>query len=194
MIDHNEKQSDDQQNISATYNPNTHYPLKKMTYWNFVLFEFLVFICISSVTFFGTYIGTNRFESENLFVNNIKVYTEFFNIGNIGNTILGVFIIIGFLTTLNMMATNFEQNLDSLLKRLIFSGIDFIYLMISTMLGFSVATYVFALNQPLNQDIIDLKHTLIKLIILLSGLAIVYIPTCMVLPHREKISDLKKKK
>ena len=66
--------------------------------------------------------------------------------------------------------------------------------MISTMLGFSLATYIFVLNQPINQETLDLKHTLIKLIFSLLGLAIMYIPTFMVLPHREKISDLKKKK
>ncbi|WP_336916520.1 hypothetical protein [Acinetobacter modestus] len=194
MVDYNSKQNDDQYNKTITYNPNTHFLVKKMTYFNFLLFEFLVFICISAVTFFGTYIGTNRFESEKLFESSIKLYTDFFNISNIGNTILGIFILIGFLTTLNMISTNFELNLDSLLKRLIFSGIDFVYLMISTMLGFSLATYIFVLNQPISQEIVDLKHTLIKLIFSLLGLAIMYIPTFMVLPHREKISDLKKKK
>lgn len=194
MIEHNTKEHDDQHQTTDTYNPNTHFLVKKMTYFNFVLFEFLVFICISAVTFFGTYIGTNRFESEKLFESNIKLYTDFFNVGNIGNTILGVFILIGFLTTLNMISTNFELNLDLLLKRLIFSGIDFVYLMISTMLGFSLATYIFVLNQPINQETLDLKYTLIKLIFSLLGLAIIYMPTFMVLPHREKISDLKKKK
>ncbi|MDC4322162.1 hypothetical protein NQ629_17295, partial [Acinetobacter baumannii] len=95
---------------------------------------------------------------------------------------------------LNMGSTNFELNLNPLFKRLTFSGIDFIYLMISTMLGFSFAALVFALNQPITQETINLKKVLIILIIMLVGLAIIYIPTFMVIPHREKISDFKKKK
>lgn len=178
----------------TTYNPDTHFIEKKLTYKKFVLFEFFVFICISAVSFFATYIGTNRFESEELFANNISVYTDFFDIVNIGNTLLGIFIIIGILTTINMISTNLELNLDSLLRRLVHSGIDFVYLMISTFLGFSFATLIFVLNQNPTQELLELKNTLIRLIIMLIGLSIIYIPTFMVLPHKSKISDIKKKK
>ncbi|HEO1815851.1 hypothetical protein VXQ00_02340 [Acinetobacter baumannii] len=182
------------ENKLRSYNPDTHYIKKKTTYWKFVGFEFIVLICISAGAFISTYLGTNFFSSEEQLEKIISLYTEFFSIQNIRFTIIGIFTTIGFLTALNMGSTNFELNLNPLFKRLTFSGIDFIYLMISTMLGFSFAALVFALNQPITQETINLKKVLIILIIMLVGLAIIYIPTFMVIPHREKISDFKKKK
>lgn len=176
------------------YNPDTHYIEKKMTYYNYVLFEFLVFFWISATVFVGTYLGTEHFVNEKLFTNNITVYTEFFSLENIKNTIFGIVFVIGGLSVLNSMITDSELNIKTLIKRLIASGIDFVYLMISTMLGFSLATYVFTLNQPTSKDVLDLQHVIIKLILLLVLLAIIYIPTFMVFPHKDKISDFKKKK
>lgn len=132
--------------------------------------------------------------SEKLFADNINLYTSFFGFENIKNTVFGVIFVIGTLTIFNFITTSFELNLNTLFKRLTISGIDFVYLMISTMLGFSLATYVFAINQPLTQEIIDLKQAILKLIIMLILLAIIYIPTFMVLPHKERISDFHKKK
>lgn len=177
-----------------SYNPETHYIVEKTTYLNFVGFEFIVLIFISAGAFISTYLSTNLFSSEEELGKISYLYTEFFSIKSIGFTIFGIFTTIGFLTALNMASTNFELNLNSLFKRLSFSGIDFIYLMISTMLGFSFAALVFSINQPLTPEIVKLKKTLISLIIVLIFLAIIYIPTFMVLPHREKISDFKKKK
>lgn len=182
------------QESKVEYNPDTHYIEKKMTYYNYVLFEFLVFFCISATVFFGTYLGTEHFVNEKLFNNNITVYTEFFSLENIKNTICGIVFVIGGLSVLNSMITDSELNIKTLIKRLIASGIDFVYLMISTMLGFSLATYMFTLNQPMTKDVQDLQQVIFKLILLLLSLAIIYIPTFMVFPHKDKISDFKKKK
>lgn len=194
MNNENEVEQKQNNNGLESYNSDTHYIEKKTTYWRFVGFEFLVFICISSGTFISTYLGTNLLSSEKKLENIIILYTDFFKPESIGLTILGIFTIIGFLTSLNMMSTNFELDLKSLFRRLIFSCIDFVYLMISTMLGFSIAALVFAMNQPIDPEITSLEKVLTKLIITLIGLAIIYIPTFMVLPHQEKISDFKKKK
>lgn len=188
------KNSDENNEGLKTYNPDTHYIKKKITYLHYTLFEFLVFFCISAVAFCSTYLGTEHFVSEKLFADNINLYTSFFGFENIKNTVFGVIFVIGTLTIFNFITTSFELNLNTLFKRLTISGIDFVYLMISTMLGFSLATYVFAINQPLTQEIIDLKQAILKLIIMLILLAIIYIPTFMVLPHKERISDFHKKK
>ncbi|WP_323740191.1 hypothetical protein [Acinetobacter oleivorans] len=183
-----------QNNGLKSYNPDTHYIQEKTTYWKFVGFEFIVLICISTSIFISTYLGTNFFSSKEQLEKIIVLYTDFFSIQNIVFTIIGIFTTIGFLNALNMTATNFALNLNSLFKRLTFSGIDFIYLMISTMLGFSFAAFVFILNQPITPEIVKLKESLFFLIIMLIIISISYIPTFMVLPHREKISDFKKKK
>ncbi|MBJ8445915.1 hypothetical protein [Acinetobacter bereziniae] len=194
MNDENEISKNPKDSGLENYNPETHYIEKKTTYWKFVGFEFLVFICISSGAFISTYLGTNLFSNEKKLENLILLYTEFFSAESIALTILGIFSIVGLLTALNMMVTDSQLDLKSLFKRLIFSCIDFVYLMISTMLGFSCAALCFAMNQETSQDIIDLKKALSVLIITLIGLAIMYVPTFMVLPHQGKISDLKKKK
>lgn len=194
MNNENEVKQNQNDNGFDSYNTDTHYIEKKLTYLNFTLYEFLVFFCISAVAFCSTYLGTEHFASEKLFEKNITLYTEFFSFENIKNTVFGVIFVIGTLTIFNYFTTRFELNLDSLFTRLANSGIDFIYLMMSTLFGFSVATYVFAMNQPVTPEIESLKVTMLKLIFTLLMLAIIYIPTFMVLPHREKISDLKKKK
>lgn len=194
MTNNDEKQSENKINTTENYDPSKYYLTPKTTYWKFVGFEFLVFICISAGTYISTYLGTNFLSSEKKLESTITLYTDFFSTESIGLTIAGIFGIIGFLTMLNMMSTNFELDLKSLFRRLIFSCIDFVYLMISTMLGFSIAALVFAMNQPVDPEITNLKKVLVQLIITLIGLAVIYIPTFMVLPHREKISDLKKKK
>lgn len=176
------------------YNPDTHYIEKKTTYWKFIGFEFIVLICISTSVFISTYLGTSFFSSKEQLEKIIILYTEFFSTQNIVFTIIGIFTTIGFLTSLNIASTNSELNLNYLFKRLTFSAIDFIYLMLSTMLGFSFAAFVFILNQPITLEIVQLKKALFFLIIMLIGLSIIYIPTFMVLPHREKILDFKKKK
>lgn len=194
MHDKNEELETQADKNLSSYDPDHYYIEKKWTFLNYTLFEFLVFFCISAVAFCSTYLGTEHFVSEKLFEDNIDLYTQFFSFENIKNTIFGVIFVIGTLTIFNFMATSFELNLNKLFKRLAISGFDFIYLMISTMLGFSLATYVFAINQPLTQDIIDLKRALLKLIFSLLLLSIIYIPTFMVLPHKERLSDFKKKK
>lgn len=194
MNNENEVEQKQNDNALESYNPDTHYLEKKLTYLNLTLYEFLVFFCISAVAFCSTYLGTEHFISEKLFEKNITLYTEFFSFENIKNTVFGVIFVIGTLTIFNFFTTKFELNLNSLFTRLANSGIDFIYLMMSTMLGFSLATYVFTVNQPITPEVEALKGTILKLIFMILILAIVYIPTFMVLPHREKISDLKKKK
>lgn len=185
----NENEVEQKQNGLESYNPDTHYLEKKLTYLNLTLYEFLVFFCISAVAFCSTYLGTEHFASEKLFEKNITLYTEFFSFENIKNTVFGVIFVIGTLTIFNFFTTKFELNLDALFTRLANSGIDFIYLMMSTMLGFSLATYVFAVNQPVTPEMETLKVTILKLIFTLLTLAIVYIPTFMVLLHREKIKQ-----
>lgn len=169
------------------YNPETHHLEKKLTYKTFLLLEIVIFILISLGSFIGTYLGTDHFKNQNLFEQNLDIYTAFFKFENLLDNIMGITIVIGIITIFNFIITNFELNINSILKRLCFSIFDLVYLMISTMLGFSIALLVFAMNQPISKDVILLKTVLYKTITILILLAIIYLPIFMVFPHKDKI-------
>lgn len=108
---------------------------KKPTALAFISSELAVYLLISLASYFSVYIGTNKFSSEQALTENMNLLTKYFSNENLENSLLGIFIVIGLVSSLNYVITNSKLSIDSFLNRLTHSFIDLIFLMLSSMLG-----------------------------------------------------------
>ncbi|MDC5611742.1 hypothetical protein OIN81_17990, partial [Acinetobacter baumannii] len=131
--------------------------------------------------YFSFYIATNKFTNQKELENNIILLTDYFGLDSLINTFLGIFIVIGIVSSLNYIVTSSKLNLQYILDRLTHSLIDFVFLMFSSMLGLFAAILEFTSVLDLTSDILKLRKLswigVFSLFILL--LAYVFILTIM---------------
>ncbi|MDO7442667.1 hypothetical protein Q5X61_02805 [Acinetobacter baumannii] len=143
--------------------------------------ESFVYGLISLASYFSFYIATNKFTNQKELENNIILLTDYFGLDSLINTFLGIFIVIGIVSSLNYIVTSSKLNLQYILDRLTHSLIDFVFLMFSSMLGLFAAILEFTSVLDLTSDILKLRKLswigVFSLFILL--LAYVFILTIM---------------
>lgn len=114
------------------------YVEKKIELHKFIGKEIFVFGCITFATYISIFISSQKFATaateENL-AKSISVILQFFSLGNLIDTSIGLLTVIGILCFINQLATHSEINIQPILNRLITAITDFYYLMFSTILG-----------------------------------------------------------
>lgn len=111
------------------------YVEKKIYFSNFIFKELFVFLCITIASYFSIFISSQKFATEESFTKPFNLVFEFFTIGNLVDTSIGLFIVMGTLCFINHLSTHSELNIQPILNRLISAVTDFYYLMFSTILG-----------------------------------------------------------
>ncbi|BCZ10920.1 hypothetical protein OCUAc17_22950 [Acinetobacter pittii] len=124
---------------------------------HFFFTESIVYILISFASYFSFYLATNKFTNKKELEKNIILLTDYFGIDSIINTFLGIFIVIGIISSLNYVITSSKLNLQYILNRLTHSLIDFVFLMFSSMLGLFAAILEFTSSLNSAPDILKLN-------------------------------------
>lgn len=153
----------------------SHVITKKQSNTSFFFTELTVYLLISLASYFSIYLGTNKFTNQKELEDNIDLLTKYFSMSNIENSLLGILIVIGLISSLNYIATNSKISLQNFLHRLTHSFIDFIFLMLSSMLGLFFAVLEFTSILELTSSIADLRHTMKFGICLLLFTLVLYI-------------------
>lgn len=141
-------------------NNKTHLIEKKLTANAFFFTELILYSLISLASYFSIYLGTNKFSNQEEIENNIELLTKYFSIDNLENSLLGICIVIGIVSSLNYIVTNSKLSLQPFLHRLTHSFIDLIFLMVSSMLGLFFAVLEFTSVLEITADIEELRNTL----------------------------------
>lgn len=153
----------------------SHIIIKKQSNIAFFFTELTVYLLISLASYFSIYLGTNKFSNQKELQDNIDLLTKYFSMTNLENSLLGVLIVIGLMSSLNYILTNSKISLQNFLHRLTHSFIDFIFLMISSMLGLFFAILEFTSILELSPGTSNLRHTMKFSICLLLFTLILYI-------------------
>ncbi|MGU3312601.1 hypothetical protein [Acinetobacter sp. M5A5_2a] len=119
--------------------------------------ESFVYGLISLASYFSFYLATNKFTNQKELEKNIILLTDYFGLDSLVNTFLGIFIVIGIVSSLNYIITSSKLNLQHILDRLTHSLIDFVFLMFSSMLGLFAAILEFTSILDLTPDVVKLR-------------------------------------
>src|SRR5690606_19356386 len=79
---------------------------KKPSAMIFFLTELSVYLLISLASYFSFYLGTHQFSNEQALIDNIDLLTRYFSNSNLENSLLGICIVIGLVSSLNYIVTN----------------------------------------------------------------------------------------
>lgn len=132
---------------------------KKPNAVTFFFTELGVYLLISLASYFSFYLGTNQFSNEQALTNNIDLLTKYFSNENLENSLLGIFIVIGLVSSLNYIVTNSTISLNNFLHRLTHSFIDLIFLMLSSMIGLFLAILEYTSVLDITPDIEKLRSS-----------------------------------
>ncbi|MEG1313322.1 MAG: hypothetical protein RSD40_03310 [Bacilli bacterium] len=141
-------------------NQKTHSITKKPSDIVYFITEISVYCLISLSSYFAIYLGTNKFQNKKEIENNVDLLTKYFSIENLENSLFGIFIVIGIISSLNYIITNSKFSLQHILNRLTHSFIDFIFLMLSSMLGLFFAVLEYTSILPNTSGTMELVKTL----------------------------------
>lgn len=121
---------------------------KKPSAMQFFFTELSIYLLISLASYFSVYLGTHQFTNEKALVDNIDLLTKYFSNSNLENSLLGICIVIGLVSSLNYLVTNSAISLKKFLDRLTHSFLDLIFLMLSSMIGlfFAILEFTSVLN------------------------------------------------
>lgn len=151
----------------------------------FFFTEFAVYLLISLASYFSFYLGTHQFSNEQALIDNIDLLTKYFSNSNLENSLLGICIVIGLVSSLNYIVTNSSISLKSFLDRLTHSFLDLIFLMLSSMIGLFFAILEFTSVMEITPYIKELRDNVKFAAILLTGTLFLYI-TILLMIHINK--------
>lgn len=163
---------------------------KKPSAMYFFFTELSVYLLISLASYFSVYLGTHKFSNEQALADNINLLTTYFSNENLENSLLGICIVIGLVSSLNYIVTNSSISLKSFLDRLTHSFLDLIFLMLSSMIGLFFAILEFTSVMDITPSIEKLRDNVKFGAVLLTGTLFLYIFILLII-HINKNKILK---